>query len=304
MEKLGSADIFLFDGFHLERRSGLFRFDQAGRAAPVVLGSRAFDLLLLLVEHPGELVSKDEIMRVVWRGTAVEEGNLTVQISALRHILDEHRAHGSCIQTVPGRGYRFTASVTKADAAAPAVSSAYSDSGGVGERNGRPQVPAEPGGIVGSLAIPMSRFWDRFSRGVIATATSGVVVLLIALTWLLQPFREVSPVAPVSIVVLPFTDLRDDSVQQHFADGIVEDLTTDLSRIADLLVISRNTAFTYRNKPVDAKQVGRELGVRYVLEGSVRWSGSHLRINAQLIDAAKAIYGPSASTTPRAIHSS
>jgi TolB-like protein/Tfp pilus assembly protein PilF len=86
-------------------------------------------------------------------------------------------------------------------------------------------------------------------------------------------------------VVLPFTNLSNDPEQQYFADGITEDLTTDLSRIADMFVISRNTAFTYRNKPVDTKQVGRELGVRYVLEGSVRRSGSQVRVNAQLIDA-------------------
>src|SRR6201981_1603326 len=93
-------------------------------------------------------------------------------------------------------------------------------------------------------------------------------------------------VAPrLSIVVLPFSNLSDDREQQYFADGITEDLTTDLSRIADSFVISRNTAFTYRNKPVDTKQIGRELGVRYVLEGSVRRAGNHIRVNVQLIDA-------------------
>jgi len=95
-----------------------------------------------------------------------------------------------------------------------------------------------------------------------------------------------SPVAPrLSIVVLPFSNLSDDPEQQYFADGITEDLTTDLSRIAGTFVISRNTAFTYRNKPVATKQIGRELGVRYVLEGSVRRSGSRVRVTAQLIDA-------------------
>jgi TolB-like protein len=89
----------------------------------------------------------------------------------------------------------------------------------------------------------------------------------------------------LSIVVLPFTNLSTDPEQQFFADGITEDLTTDLSRLADMFVISRNTAFTYRNKPTDTKQIGRELGVRYVLEGSVRRLGNQIRINAQLIDA-------------------
>src|SRR5438105_2299850 len=85
--------------------------------------------------------------------------------------------------------------------------------------------------------------------------------------------------------VIPFTNLSDDREQQYFADGITEDLTTDLSRIEGSFVISRNTAFTYRNSPIDTKQIGRELGVRYVLEGSVRRSGGRVRINAQLIDA-------------------
>ena len=93
-------------------------------------------------------------------------------------------------------------------------------------------------------------------------------------------------VAPrLSIVVLPFTNLSADPEQQYFADGITEDLTTDLSQIDGSFVISRNTAFTYREKPVDTKQIGRELGVRYVMEGSVQRSGSRVRVTAQLIDA-------------------
>jgi len=89
----------------------------------------------------------------------------------------------------------------------------------------------------------------------------------------------------LSIVVLPFANLSDDREQQYFADGITEDLTTDLSRIGGTLVISRNTAFTLKDKRTDTKQIGRELCVRYVLGGSVRRSGNQLRVNAQLIDA-------------------
>ena len=89
----------------------------------------------------------------------------------------------------------------------------------------------------------------------------------------------------LSIVVLPFTNLSNDPEQQYFADGITEDLTTDLSRIAASFVISRNTAFTYKGKSINGKEIGRELGVRYVLEGSVRRSGNRVRVNAQLIDA-------------------
>ena len=90
------------------------------------------------------------------------------------------------------------------------------------------------------------------------------------------------PVAPrLSIVVLPFNNLSNDPEQQYFADRITEDLTTDLSRLGDMLVISCNIAFTSRNNQVDTKQIGRELGVRYILEGSVRRSGNRVRVNAQ-----------------------
>jgi TolB-like protein/Flp pilus assembly protein TadD len=103
---------------------------------------------------------------------------------------------------------------------------------------------------------------------------------------LATPVLQFAGAPRLSIVVLPFTNLSDDREQQYFADGITEDLTTDLSRISRISVISRNTAFTYRDKSVGAKQIGRELGVRYVLEGSVRRSGDQVRLNAQLIDAA------------------
>ena len=94
-----------------------------------------------------------------------------------------------------------------------------------------------------------------------------------------------TPAQRLSIVVLPFTNLSNDPEQEYFADGITEDLTTDVSRIAGAVVIARNSAFSYKGKPVDPKQIGRELGVRYILQGSVRRSGSQIRINAVLIDA-------------------
>jgi TolB-like protein/class 3 adenylate cyclase len=102
-----------------------------------------------------------------------------------------------------------------------------------------------------------------------------------------SPLSTSQPVvAPrLSIVVLPFANLSNDPEQQYFADGITEDVTTDLSRVAGLFVISRNTAFTYKNQPIDERRIGRELGVRYVLEGSVRRFDKHVRVNAQLIQA-------------------
>jgi adenylate cyclase len=89
----------------------------------------------------------------------------------------------------------------------------------------------------------------------------------------------------LSIVVLPFANLNDNREQQYLADAITDDITTDLSRISDMAVISRNTAFTYKNKPVDTRQIGRDLDIRYLLTGSVRRAGNRLRVNTQLIDA-------------------
>jgi TolB-like protein len=112
-------------------------------------------------------------------------------------------------------------------------------------------------------------------RQPVPTAETAVPIIL----------YEARPRPHLSIVVLPFANLSDDREQQYFADGITGDLTTDLSRLADMFVISRHTAFTYRDKAVDTKQIGRELGVRYVVEGSVRRSGDQVRVNVQLIDA-------------------
>jgi adenylate cyclase len=125
----------------------------------------------------------------------------------------------------------------------------------------------------------------------VAWGLTGLLVLLGAggAWWMGSPLfgqRSDSTEAPrLSIVVLPFRNLSGDPSQDYFADGITEDLTSDLSRIAGSFVISRNTAFTFKGKAVDVRQIGRELGVRYVLEGSVRRMGSTVRINAQLVDA-------------------
>jgi adenylate cyclase len=97
--------------------------------------------------------------------------------------------------------------------------------------------------------------------------------------------RSLRPPPRLSIVVLPFANIGSDPEQQYFADGITEDVSTDLSRIVGMFVISHNTAATYRNKAVDTKQLGRELGVRYVLQGSVQRSSTRVRVSARLIDA-------------------
>lgn len=108
-------DLFVFEGFCLDRHSGgLFRRDPSSGLTPVTIGSRALDVLGVLVSHPGELLSKQVIMQAVWPGMVVDEKNLTVQIAALRRALDNGRTDRSCIQTEAGRGYRFVVPVTLA----------------------------------------------------------------------------------------------------------------------------------------------------------------------------------------------
>jgi TolB-like protein/class 3 adenylate cyclase/Tfp pilus assembly protein PilF len=156
---------------------------------------------------------------------------------------------------------------------------------------------AGTGGGLGPMPV-VGRRRRALRVGMLAPA----LLLLLAAAgaaWWLWPGHHSEPgpasaVAPVtqsntaprlSIVVLPFANLSNDPQQEYFADGITEDLTTDVARIQGSMVIARNTAFTYKDKRnVDAKQIGRELGVRYVLEGSVQRAGNQVRINAQLVD--------------------
>jgi adenylate cyclase len=133
-------------------------------------------------------------------------------------------------------------------------------------------------------------------RSALLPLIAGIVavVVIVGGAWYFLAGNRTAPVASnaapaepphLSIVVLPFTNLSGDPAQDYFADGITENLTTDVSRFRDSFVIARNTAFTYKGKSVDAKEIGKELGVRYVLEGSVQRDQNRVRVNAQLIDA-------------------
>jgi TolB-like protein len=130
-------------------------------------------------------------------------------------------------------------------------------------------------------------------RSALALLAAGAAALLILIGggawWFLAGERSTPPgAARLSIVVLPFTNLSGDQEQEHFVDGVTESLTTDLSRITGSFVIGRHTAFNYKGKAVDLKKIGRELNVRYALEGSVQRSGNRFRVNVQLIDAESA----------------
>jgi TolB-like protein len=223
MDALGCREIFSFEGFHLDRR-GLFRRAESGVLTPLAVGGRALDLLHVLVERDGEVLSKSEIMAAVWPQTTVEEGNLAFQVAVLRRVLDRERTEGSCIQTVARRGYRFAVPVTRLEAKA----------------------------VERDATIP-------------------------------RPSAHQLP--RLSIAVLPFANLSSDPEQVYFARGMTQDLTADLTQIPGHFVIASGTAFNYEGKSADAKQLERELGVHYMLQGSLRPSGNQLRMNVQLTDA-------------------
>jgi len=215
---------YRFGRFLVDGRSACLRRD--GIVLP--LRPKSFDVLVYLVQNPGRLVPKGELIDNVWQDVMVTENSLVQCIKEIRQALNDN-AHGE-IETVSKRGYLFASPVVVID----------SDTANLGL-----SALTTAAGNDGALPLP-----DR-----------------------------------PSIAVLPFANMSGDSDQEYFADGISEDLITGLSRIRWLFVIARNSAFVYKHRAVDVKQVSRELGVRYVLEGSVRRVGTRIRVSAQLIDA-------------------
>ena len=202
------------------------------------------------------------------------------------------------IVTVPGEGYRFDA-MAPAPRGAPvnSVAESYPPVGAepaAETEAARPADPAEPDSASSPPSAATPHAPVRLRR---LLAAAGLVAALFAAgaySWrsgLAPRFMgtgaedKLANAPRLSVVVLPFENLSADKEQDYFADGITEDLTTDLSHLQDAFVIGHGTAFTYKGKPVAAKQIGKDLGLRYVLEGSVRRVGETITINAQLISA-------------------
>ena len=247
----------LFGNFRLEPMAGrLFRRDATGEWEPVPIGARALDILGVLLKAPGVVVSRDAIMDAVWPGIAVEPSNLTVQIAALRRVLDEGRVGDSCIQTVPGRGYRFDLGATRA------VKASFSPS---------PEPGTEP------VAVPEARApgSGRLRRWRIATTSAvAIIALLLVAVWHGGWLRGTPAPHRLSLIVLPFANLNGDPGADYLADGITDDLTTALAHIPGAFVIARATAYTYRDRAEDIRKIGRDLDVRYVVRGSIQRLGS------------------------------
>jgi adenylate cyclase len=263
--------VFRFEGFALDMTRGCLHCGDR----QIELRPKSFEVLQYLIENADRLVTKDELIGAIWPNVFVTDDSLTRCISDVRQALGD--AEQRIIKTMPRRGYLFAAPVSEALTDTQFRSS--SDKPSRAPSNGDTAPPPEP--------ERPERSWTPRRRSWIALGAAAVLIAAIgASVWFSrQPAGLPLPDRP-SIAVLPFTNMSADAQQEYFSDGVSEDIITALSKFRDLFVIARNSSFTYKGKPFDVKQIGRELGVRYLLEGSVRRDAERLRITAQLIDSA------------------
>jgi TolB-like protein/DNA-binding winged helix-turn-helix (wHTH) protein/TPR repeat protein len=264
-------------------RFGQFALDSRKRTVSradslVSLTPKAFDVLLFLVQNPNRLVTKEELLQAVWGDTFVEEGNLTQYISHLRKALGDNAEDNRLIVTIARKGYQFTANVTVGEEANTAKQTAY---------------PVSPEGSVASVQSPIESHADaavpKTPRHWGKTAVVGAfVVLLVSVgfaSW--RHFRpaEQPRSQKIMLAVLPFENLTGDPSKEYLADGLTEETISQLGRLnpEQLGVIARTSVMGYKHKDERLDQIGRDLSVQYVLENSLRESGNHLRLTAQLI---------------------
>jgi TolB-like protein/DNA-binding winged helix-turn-helix (wHTH) protein/tetratricopeptide (TPR) repeat protein len=278
-----SRHIYEFGGFRLNvEEKQLVRED-----SPVPLTPKAFDLLVVLVENSGHLQGKAELIDRIWPDSFVEEANLSVKMSELRRALGEGPNEHQYIETVPRRGYRFVASVTEhfegddEIAAVPKPSVDDAD-------KGSPAITEEQ---IGSAPLPKIPDRSLFLR-----RWPVLLVGLVVLSSLLFAFDaggvrqrllgKAEPARIRSLAVLPLENLSGDESQGYFADGMTEVLITDLAKIGDLRVISRQSVMKYKEVRQAMPEVASALNVDAVLTGSVVRSGDRVRITVHLIHAA------------------
>ena len=269
-----------FDDFLLDREGhALYRLNTGGERTVVPIGSRALKILRFLIDRRGEFVSRREIFATVWPNAVVEESNLTVQMASLRRVLDAGRTHGSCIQTVPGRGYRFLPQI--AQASSPVVDADVHPPLGGQLSTSVATTPDHPGV---KAAHRDGSSWRMPRLAGLAGATCLLVALLFAAyAWYCSSGSYPRGAYPrLSVAVLPFENLGGDANDDRLAGGITEDLTTDLSHIAGAFIAARESAYSYKSKADDVRRIGEALGVRYVVNGSLQRLGPTLRVNAQL----------------------
>jgi TolB-like protein/DNA-binding winged helix-turn-helix (wHTH) protein/Flp pilus assembly protein TadD len=274
---------------------GPFTVDPVERVAfregrPLVLTPKVFDTLLCLVRNRGRVLTKDEILQEVWPDTFVEEVNLAVNISNLRKALGEGPQEGRYIATVSGRGYRFVADVQQVrDLRQEELASKRGQ-----DRHEISSIPKRsngPGPGITNESKPSSATekpsWTTWTIPKLRVAAVTAVSLVLVLAGYLYRSRSVRAVQAnsFSIAVLPFADLSQNKDQEYFSDGLSEELINDLTRVPNLRVVARSSAFQFKNRNEDLRLVGRKLGAANILEGTVRKEGGRMRIRVELTKA-------------------
>jgi TolB-like protein/DNA-binding winged helix-turn-helix (wHTH) protein/Tfp pilus assembly protein PilF len=252
--------------------------DEISQEGQVVkLEPRLMGLLLCLAEHPGEVVSHQKLLDEVWHDVIVSPDSVYQAVGALRRILGDHTKEPTYIVNVPRRGYRLVATITPLTDSPPAVtedSRAHPPSEASAPRAPRPiRVPWWH--IAIPVALSAAGLYVGVEKGWFSSHTQPPAVAA----------GPASAKPDRSIAVLPFLDMSEGKDQEYFADGMAEEITDRLANVPDLRVTARTSAFYFKNKAVKVPEIARELGVAHVLEGSVRKSGDHLRITAQLVRA-------------------
>ncbi len=250
----------------------------------VELGSRAFDVLMVLVEARGALVTKDEILSRVWPDTVVEENNLAVQISTLRKALAEDR---DSIRTVSGRGYRFVAEIRTSPAEAaqstPSSNLPMTVSSLIGRESEHQETSDRLVGVVDTTVASSSSRQPSRRLNWRVFASHLARLLVASFSRVLHSRDQTSPQI-CSIAVLPLESLSGDPSQDYFADGMTDELISALAQIGALRVISRTSIMTYKRVRKLLPEIARELNVGAVVEGTVLRFGDRVRISAQLIE--------------------
>lgn len=237
----------------------------------VPLTPKVFDILVTLVEHGGQVVAKDDLMKKVWPNTFVEEGNLTQNISLLRKALGESPGGVQFIETVPRRGYRFVADTSQSWDEEPAESST-------------PESPARETPPVVSIPNTTSQSAGMKRTPVFALVAGVIVVSIVSLFYLTSRGKAGDPAPIESIAVLPFMDESSDPDAEYINDKIAESLINSLSKLPQLRVVPRSVVAGYKGKQIDPRKVGQELNVRAVVTGRMRRHGDIISIQADLID--------------------
>lgn len=265
--------VFRFGTFELDTVSG----DLRQNGLRVRLADKPFQLLALLIECRGTIVNREQVRERLWgRNTFVDfEGNLSVILTKLRQVLSDSPDKPLFIETVPRRGYRFIAPVTSVDIASDAQSTV--NSAATDEAHSKPSAASRK----------ESALFRRLALAVAGLLLLGTTLGRVYFRWFQYSSHAASAPRHVTILVTPFDNLSGDPSQEYLSDGLTEEMITQLGESApdQLSVIARSTAMQYKDTHKAVEKMGAEQRADYILEGSLRRAGNHVRITAQLYDS-------------------